>query len=341
MSKQINNEQEAAVAAADAQASAAAARVGSEYRRAATTTIMVDSCADFDPAVARALGVDVIRFPYVTSTGEHLDDFWETMSAHEFYDLMRNGERITTSAVTPGRYVEEFERVCERGLPVVYLGLTAGLSSSIESARQAAEMVRAEHPEYEIYVVDNCAPSAAAELLALEAVRLSASGVPANEIAASIEEASNYVHGYFTLDSLEWLAAGGRIPPAAAHVGGKLDLKPELSYDTHGALTLRGMCRGRKKALRSIMSEFRENFSGDTTMPVGIASSDAEKDAQWLEDALRKEPGCSDLVVIRSSISPVIGAHVGPGMVALIFWGNDRREHTSLTDRIVKKVRGR
>jgi len=327
-------------AAAGSEPGAAPGELAQAYHLNASATIMVDSCADFNTEVVRQLGVDVICFSFVTSTGEHHDDFWQTMSAREFYDLMRDGERVTTSAVTPGRYKEEFERACAKGKPVVYLGLTQGLSSSIDAARSAAQMVMEEHPEYEVHVVDNRCPSAAAELLALEAVRLAGHGYSAAEIAEWAEEACYFIQGYFTLDSLNWLAQGGRIPPAAAQVGGKLDLKPELSYDTTGALTLRGVCRGRRKALRALINEFRENFDGETRQPIAIVSSDAEKDAQWLEDAIRKEPGCADTPVIRSSVSPVIGAHVGPGMVALVFWGKDRRERSSISSRIARKIKG-
>ena len=142
------------------------------------------------------------------------------------------------------------------------------------------------------------------------------------------------------MESFDALAKGGRIPPAAAQVGGKLDIKPELSFDLNGSLSLCGMCRGRKKALKAILADFRNNYSHDTSLPIAIMSTDADKDAAWLEKAVRKEPGCEDLIVIRSSISPVIGSHVGPGMVALAFWSGDRREKISLTDRIARKVRG-
>ena len=98
------------------------------------------------------------------------------------------------------------------------------------------------------------------------------------------------------------------------------------------------MCRGRKKALRAIIDDFKDQFTGEFNLPVAIVSSDAEKDADFLESLVRHEPGCEDLAVIRSSVSPVIGSHVGPGMVALIFWGKDRREKTSLADRIARAV---
>ena len=302
--------------------------------------IIVDTCADFAPRVADRLGVEVIGFPYVMNGEECIDDLWASISAHDFYEAMRQGAHITTSAVTPGRYVEVFERAAERGKPTLYLGFTGGLSSSIHAAEQAAEIVREKYPDFELYVLDNLCPSATAELLAIEAVRLAGNGLSAAELYEWAKESRYYIQGYFALDSLDALAAGGRIPPAAAQVGSKLDIKPELSYDLNGSLTLCGMCRGKRKAMKAIVQEFRDNFSNDLSLPVAIMTADADKDGDWLEAALRREPGCESLIVIRSSISPVIGSHVGPGMVAVGFWGKDRREKVSLTDRIARKVRG-
>lgn len=315
--------------------------VGRAYHQKRQVKIIVDSTADYAPGVTEQLGVEVIPFTYVGPDGEHVDDLWATSDPHEFYEGMRKNPhvRYTTSAVTPGRYLEVFERAAEEGLPTIYMGLTAGLSSSIYAAEQAAQMVRDSHPDFEIYVLDTRCDSAAGELLAIEVVRQASNGLSAEELYAWASDARYFVQGYFTLDSFDALAAGGRIPPAAANVGGKLDIKPELSYDLNGALTLRGMCRGRKKALRAIIQDFRENYAHDSSLPLAIVSTDAEKDADWLEREVRKEKGCEDVTVIRSQVSPILGSHVGPGMVALVFWGTDRREKVSLTDRIARKVK--
>ncbi len=326
------------------QAPADVAGVGRRYHQRRNVTIIVDSTSDYAPGVAEQLGVEVIPFTYVDSNGvEHVDDMWKTQDPHEFYENMRKHPEThyTTSAVTPGRYLEIFERAAEEGLPIIYMGLSEGLSSSINAARQAADMLREKHPGTEIYVLDNRCDSAAGELLAIEVVRQASNGLTARELYDWASDARFFIHGYFTLDSFDALAAGGRIPPAAANVGGKLDIKPELSYDLNGALTLRGMCRGRKKALRAIIQDFRDNYAHDPSLPLAIVSTDAEKDADWLEHEIRKERGCEDVTVIRSSVSPILGTHVGPGMVALVFWGTDRREKLSLTDRIAKRVRGR
>lgn len=329
--------------ALDAAFTQLAREAAATYRAHGQCRIIVDSCADFAPDVVRALGVEVISFPYVMAGEEHFDDLWNSISVHDFYELMRKGERVTTSAVTPGHYFYVFERMAASGVPAVYLAFTRGLSSSIDIARQAAQMVCERHPGYELYVVDNLCPSAAAELLAIEAVRQVGNGLTARELVVWAEEARYYIQGYFTLDSFDALARGGRIPPAAAQLGGKLDIKPELSYDLNGALTLRGMCRGRKKALRAILADFKENYIDSegvsSHMPIAIVSGDAQKDALWLADQIHKEPGCADIPIIFSSVSPVIGAHTGPGMVACIFWGKDRRESLSFTDKLAYKVR--
>lgn len=336
-------EEQDVTAPVDAGAPEDVVSVARAFHQRRTCRIIVDSSADYAPAVVRRLGLEMLHFTYVTPEGEHEDDLWETESPHDFYENMRRNPDVhyTTCAITPGRYLEVFERAAAEGLPTIYVGLTAALSSSIQNAEQAAKEVRANHPDFELYILDSCCDSAAQELLTIEMARQSSRGLSAREVYEWACEARYYIHGYFMLESFDALAAGGRIPPAAATVGGKLDIKPELSYDTNGALTLRGMCRGRKKAMRAMVQDFRENYGQDTSLPLAILSADAEKDADWLEREIRKQDGCSSLTIIRSSISPILGSHVGPGMVAITFWGNDRRENLSFTDRLAKKVRTR
>ena len=303
--------------------------------------IVIDTCADLSPEVAATLDVDILGFPYILDGEEHTDDIWTSITPHEFYEKLRHGSRASTSAVSLGRFLEFFTKCAEEGTPTVYLSFTAGLSSSYGSACQAADMVREKYPDFEIYVVDNCLPCMAAGLLALEAVRQRAAGLSARELVEWANEAKRYVHGFFTLESLDSLAAGGRIPPAAAQLSSKLDIKPELSFDLSGSLTLVGVNRGRKKGLKSLVKSFKENYELDPSLPIGILTSDCEKDGDWLENAIRKEDGCSDITVLRSSVGPTIGAHVGPGMVAIVFWGKNRADKISLTDRIAKRVRGK
>lgn len=332
-----------AIAAANAEESVSAAveHLGAAYHKKRSTHIIVDTTSDYNVDVLKRMGVEVIPFRYVGPEGEREDDLWTSQTPHEFYEYMRKNPdaRFTTQAVTPGAYYEVFERAAKEGRPTLYLCLSEGLSSTINAARQASEMIAEKYPDFELYILDNCCDSASAQLLAIEVVRLASMNLSAKELYAWAQDARYFVQGYFTLDSLHWLGLGGRIPPAAAQLGGKLDMKPELSFDTNGSLTLRGVCRGRKKALRAILQDFRDNYAHDHSLPIAVVSADAEKDADWVEAQIRKEKGCEDVVIIRSSVSPVLGSHVGPGMVAVCFWGTDRREKLSLTDRIARRVR--
>ena len=301
--------------------------------------IAVDTCCDFTPEIAATLDVDILGFPFILDGEERADDIWTSMTPKWFYDQIRSGVKASTAAISVGRYLEYFTECAEEGTPTVYLAFTSALSSSYEHACIAADEVREKYPDFELYVVDNALPCSCGELLALEAVRQRAAGLSAAQLAKWADEAKAYVHGYFTLDSLDSLAAGGRIPPAAAQISSKLDIKASLSFDLAGSLTLTGVSRGRKKALKGLVKAFKENYVLDPSMPMTIVSADAEKDADWLESAIRKEDGCADLTIIRGSVGPTIGAHVGPGMVAVIFWGKNRAEKLSLTDRIAQKVR--
>ena len=114
------------------------------YHKPSNVRIIMDSCADFAPGIAEQLGVDIIQFPYVGPDGEHYDDGWKSISAHEFFEGMRKDKKLryTTSAITPGHYLEVFERAAKQGTPTVYLCLTSALSSSYYAAEQAADMVR-------------------------------------------------------------------------------------------------------------------------------------------------------------------------------------------------------
>lgn len=294
-----------------------------------TCRIVIDSCSDVSRELAQRLGVDVIEFPFVLNGEEHWDDLGESMAPSEFYGRMRSGERASTSAIPTGVFADIFEQFARQGIPTLYLSFTAGLSSSVHDAETAAAQVRCAHPTFELSVLDNRAPALTAGLLAQQACKMRDEGVPMAEIADWADEACNRIHGYFTLESLTWLAAGGRIPKAAASVSSLLNVKPDLTYDLDGSLTLMGVSRGRKKALKWVVDQMREHWCADGSLPLGIVDADCKEDADALEAQVRAlcaEKGVACPEIIRFGLDPTIGAHVGPGMVALAFWGTDRRE---------------
>ncbi len=297
------------------------------YSTSPSLRVIVDSCSSVTTEIAEQLGVDVIEFPFVMADGDHRADQWESITPAQFYGRMRAGERALTSAIPTGEFLDLFEACAREGVPTIYLSLTAGLSSSVRDAEQAAADVSAKHPGFKIAALDNRMPSLTALMLAREVCHLRDGGSSFEEVVDFVRRAPDRVHGYFTLDSLRWLAAGGRIPKAAASLSALLDMKANLTYDLDGALTLTGVSRGRKKALKGLVAKLDGNYVGGPGLPIGIADADCPEDADALERQVRawfeaKGTPCPE--IMRLTIDATIGSHVGPGMVALAFWGIDR-----------------
>ncbi|WP_251198393.1 DegV family protein [Anaerotardibacter muris] len=301
-------------------------------------SLIIDSCCDLPREVVSVDDVYLLGFSYNNQSGSHKDDMYESLTAHDFFDAMREGDEPTTSQVSPGEFIEMFQTVYEKGMPAVLLSFSSALSGSYQAACMAAEQVKEEHPDFEIYVVDSKLASVAEGLLVYEAIRQQQNGMSAKELAEWAEEALYYVHGYFMVSDLESLHRGGRIPASVAIVGSKLDAKPLLGFGLDGSLALVGVARGRKKGMKALIDYFERNreeqAEGGTVL---IGNADCPKDVQRLADLLDKTD--EDAVVLECSIGPVIGCHVGPDMLAIVFWGKDRRETVSVVDRIANKVK--
>lgn len=305
---------------------------------AANCTLIIDSCCDLPHDVVDVEDVSLVNFSYNNNSGSHQDDMYESLTAHEFYEAMRDGDEPSTSQVPLGQFVEAFNAAYEQGKPAVLLSFSSALSGSYEAACLAAEQVREEHPDFELHVVDTKLASVAEGLLIYEAIRQQQKGMTAEEIAEWAKEALYYVHGYFMVSDLESLHRGGRIPASVAIVGSKLDAKPLLGFGLDGSLALVGVARGRKKGMRALIDYFERNREEQTDGTfVLIGNADCPKDADRLGDLLAKVD--EDAVVLPCSIGPVIGCHVGPDMLAIVFWGKDRRENVSVVDRIANKVK--
>jgi len=303
--------------------------------------IVLDSCCDLPREIFDSLGVGLLQFPFTMDDGERFDDLGLSMSPHAFYDRLRKGERASTSQIPYSMLLDAFEKAAAEPLPTVFLAFSSGLSSTFGMMLQILEETRRKYPESEIYVVDTLLASVAEGFLVWEAVRQAERGLSARELVSWVEEARWFVNPYFTLPDLETLRCGGRIPDVAALVGGKLDIKPILSFDLTGHLAFHGAVRGRKKAVKQLVQLYLERSSDDRPGTVLLASADAPKELKDIEEQLlRGIPGLAP-TIYSMSVGPVIGAHTGPDLLALVFWGRDRRQDLSLTDRIANAVSGR
>ncbi|WP_283170529.1 DegV family protein [Curtanaerobium respiraculi] len=303
--------------------------------------LIVDSCCDLPYDMLDIPGVSLIRFPFVMDGQEHVDDMFRSMPPKRFYDAMRDKRRgyPTTAQLPATALIEEFSRACQSGVPTVYLSFDSALSGSFDTAVLVRDEVLREFPDAELYVVDTKLASIAEGLVVLGAIEQREKGLTAKQMVAWAEEARYYVGSEFMVEDFESLRRGGRIPAGVALAGAKLDVKPLLSFDLSGKLTLVGMARGRKKGLRALAEHYAKRVYEDQPMKtVILANADCPKDMQRLRDeVLKADP---DVVFTESSIGPVIGSHVGPGMVAIVYWTTDRRkEKLSVADRIAKRVK--
>lgn len=303
--------------------------------------LIIDSCCDLPREMVEQEHVYLIEFPYFYGEEEHLDDLWQTTTAHDFYDGMRKGATPHTSGASFEMLKSTYEQVIAEGMPAVYLSFTSGLSGHFDQAARVLDIVRQEHPDAELHLVDSRVACTPEGLFVLEAIRQQKQGLTARQLADWAQEARNYVTTYFMVDNLEALKRGGRIPSSVAFAGTKMNVKPLLMFALDGSLAMKGFARGRKKGIKQLFELYREHVdktAGGEIVLIGSADAPA-KDIERLKEMVMEESNGA-CVIIEHSIGPVIGSHVGPDMMSIAFWGVDRRQELSLSDRIAQKVKG-
>ena len=301
--------------------------------------LIIDSCCDLPFEVVNRPGVELLEFTYIDSEGAHSDDLYQSTTAHEFFQRMRDGEEPSTSQLSIPVLQDAFRRAIDSGIPTVFLCFSSALSGSYDVAVMVRDQLVEENPDAELYVVDTKLASVAEAPLVYEAIRQRDKGLTAKEMVAWAEEARYFVDALFMVEDLEALRRGGRIPATIAYAGGKLDVKPLLTIDAEGKLTLTGVARGRKKGLKQLADYYlKRRDVNEPSSQVIIGDADCPKDVERLRELIRK--GHEGALFLESSIGPVIGSHVGPGMIAVVFWGSDKREGLSVADRIARRVKG-
>lgn len=282
--------------------------------------IFTDSSCDLSDKVIKEWGIysASLSFRFDGSDKEYLND---GMSASEFYAKMRSGGVAKTAAVNSEAFISGFTPLLEQGLDILYIGFSSGLSTTFNSARLAAEELKEKYPERKIYMVDTLAASAGTALL-IDMIRSKmAEGATIEAARDFAEEAKLHICHWFTVDDLVYLKRGGRVSPTTAFVGNMLGIKPVLHVDNEGHLTSVSKVRGRRAAIIALADKY-----GETASPVGtktfISHSDCEADAKILAEILKEKYGAETEVI--TDVGPVIGAHSGPGTLALFFYGTER-----------------
>lgn len=305
--------------------------------------IICDSTCDFSAQQAQEYNVKILPFHYTEKdkAGGGLsgdDDLFQSRSAHEFYDAIRHGACPMTSQPSQYEYEQAFEEAYASGVPTVVFSISSKLSGGYEGALMALERVKEAHPEEEvrIYVVDSKLASVALHLLVFEACCKRDAGMNAEELVLWAKEARYNVHTVVLVDNLDALHRGGRLPTGVAVVGDALDVKPILHINVDGSLGIRSVARGRKKAMRKMIEHVKQgNREQDVTPAVVVGDADAPEDGYQIGSEITRL--LPDITLLRPTVGPTIGSHVGPSMLACSFWGEDRRNEKKISR--VKGVR--
>ena len=289
-----------------------------------TFKLITDSTADLPQEYLNRYDIGCIKLSY-TLDGQTYGGTGEEMDWKEFYRLMREeGKLPTTSQINPEEFKSYFEEMLKEYSEILYLAFSSGLSGTYNSAMIAADMLREEYPDCKIRVVDSLCASLGEGLFVHKAVQLKEQGKSLDEVASWLEDNKRNLVHVFTVDDLHHLHRGGRVSKTTAIIGTLAGIKPILHVDDEGHLVALSKVRGRKKSLLTLvdlMEDKTKDYLSRNDM-VMISHGDALEDAKFVKNEIEKRFGIEEFLI--NNIGPTIGAHSGPGTIALFFMGTSR-----------------
>ena len=281
--------------------------------------IVMDASADIDSKVF--IEEDIRFIPMQYSLNEEMRESKGIESEEllkSFYDSQRSGELTKTTQITPYQYINFFSKLLNEGYSILYLSLSSGLSSTYQSAMLAASELNDEHKDEKVYVVDSLGATGGIGVLLELACKYRKEGKSIEENCALLNNAKLKLHHFFMVQDLMYLRRGGRVSGATAVVGTVLGIRPILKIDENGKLVSFTKRRGNKLALEELAKLFNENYELNDS-PIYVVDGDAKELGDFLASEIKKL--IPEAVVKRNMLSPIIGAHTGPGLVAVCFIG--------------------
>jgi DegV family protein with EDD domain len=301
---------------------------GKEKRRSKNVkpfTIVIDTSCDLSPEFIAEHGIESMPITFMLDDVEHSMGYWQEISDKDFYNALRNGGVAKTSQVNPDAFVEVYKKYAQRDEEVLFIILSSPLSATYQSSIIALDEIRETYPDCKIYPVDSLGATGLNSILTMHAVKKRAEGCSAEETAAWLDEVKHYLYGVFTVDDLMYLHRGGRLSKLSAVGGSLLGIKPILGIRPDGSLALKQKVRGKEAAHRALITYLTNSTNADTVLDtVFITHGDNEEDANKLAEMVRAAANVKNIEIIM--MCPVIGTHIGPGAVTLLFQGDITRQ---------------
>jgi len=285
--------------------------------------LMTDSSCDLPAALAEKMELSVLPL-YVDVDGQKYVNYLDEreISFREIYAKLRTKCPAKTSAVNFNDFLEPMEAALRAGRDVLYIGFSSGLSSTFDAGAAAARELAERYPERKVYAVDSLCASMGQGLMVYLAWMQKQQGKTIEQVRDYVEDNKLHLCHWFTIDDMMFLKRGGRISGATAVVGSMLSIKPVMHVDNDGHLIKVATARGRKASLKALADKAGELGVDLGIQTVFISHGDCLEDANYLADIMRTRFGVKEVVI--SYVGPVIGAHSGPGTVALFFLGRER-----------------
>lgn len=286
--------------------------------------IAVASTADVPLEFLEEHNIPFISYSY-TVDGEVVADDCREESRQEAYERMRQGKIYTTAMINMYTYHAFFETLMKTGKDVIYLDMSKEMSSSHLSAQEAAEQIRLEYPEQQLYTMDTRCISGGLGLLLQHMVRHKEEGMSFDELIAWGEAHKLKIMHRFTVDDLNYLKRGGRVSNASALVGSLLSIKPVLYVPDDGKLTVSSKARGRKAAINALLDGMKRDMENPDGQEIHINHADCLADAETLRDKILETFPTVAKVAI-TNLGVIIGSHCGPGLLTVFYFGSQRQK---------------
>lgn len=284
-------------------------------------TILTDTSCNLPQQLVDDYRLSMIPLRYFLDGEEHTS-YTDGKQAdfQAFYTAMRDGKVVTTTLASQADAAEVAQACAERGEDLLYLGFSSGISGTYGACSAAIAEVAAQHPERKMYSVDTRAASAGQGLLITYVARMRDEGKTIEECRDWAEEHRLNICHWFTVDDLMFLKRGGRVSAVSAVFGTALAIKPVMHMDDDGTLKVVSKARGRKKAIAALADHFGNSLAtmDPADQTVYISHGDCLEDAEELAEILKERYGIKDPLI--TYVDPVIGAHSGPGTLALFYY---------------------
>lgn len=285
--------------------------------------IVTDSSCDMTAQMAQELDIQVAPLS-VLLEGRTYKNYLDgrEIAFSDFYAALRGGKLAKTSAVNIEDFVQLFTPILEAGQDILYLGFSSALSATYQCGASAMEMLREKYPQRKLYAVDTLCASLGQGLMVYYAALKKREGLSIEQVRDYVEQNKLHLCHWFTVDDLHFLKRGGRISATTEIIGTMLSIKPVMHVDDEGRLIKVETAKGRKGSIRRLKEKMAQSAVNPQDQVVFISHGDCLAEAQSLADMIKEQLGVKEVVL--NYVGPVIGAHSGPGTIALFFLGDKR-----------------